>query len=158
VYGSAKESNLACDRYSDTLSLSYGRDFVTSVSSECYRQEWHRAPVLRLLTGERPGDIRDISFRNIRLEDKTLRLVGLDPQFGQKIHNIRFTDVAIESWRHDAGNSERSNYLDGNNGGSIDGVTFDNVMVGGQVLTQANSSMLGRLKASGDVSNITFRN
>jgi hypothetical protein len=51
-----------------------------------------------------------------------------------------------------------SNYLDANDGSSINGVAFDNVTVGGQVLTQANSSTLGRLKASEDVSNITFRN
>ena len=108
--------------------------------------------------GAGPGEIRDISFRDVRLEGKTLRLVGLTPHHGQKINDIRFANVSVESWRHDAGSSERSNYLDANDGSSINGVTFDNVMVGGQVLTQANSSTLGRLKASGDVSNITFRN
>ena len=108
--------------------------------------------------GAGPGEIRDISFRDVRLEGKTLRLVGLTPHLGQKINDIRFANVSVESWRHDASSSERSNYLDANDGGSINGVAFDNVTVGGQILTQANSSTLGRLKASGDVSNITFRN
>jgi hypothetical protein len=106
--------------------------------------------------GERPGEIRDITFRNIRMEDKTLRLVGLTPQFGQKIRNIRFVDVAIESWRHQAASAERSNYLDGNNGGSIDGIAFENTTVGGEAITATNSSSLGRLVTSGDVSNIVF--
>jgi len=102
------------------------------------------------------GEIHDISFRDIRLEGKTLRLVGLTPQNGQKIRDIRFTDVAIESWRHDAGSSERSNYLDGINGGSIDGVSFENVTVGGQAITPANAATLARLQTSGDVSNVRF--
>ena len=108
--------------------------------------------------GNRAGEIRDISFDDIRLEGKTLRLIGLTPHAGQKINNIRFANVSVESWRHDGSSSERSNYLDAEDGGSINGIAFDNVTVGGQVVTQANSSTLGRLKASGDVSNITFRN
>jgi hypothetical protein len=106
--------------------------------------------------GGRPGEIRDITFRNIRIEGKTLRLVGLTPQLGQKIRNVRFADVAIESWRHDAGSSERSNYLDGNNGGSIEGVTFENVTVGGEAITAKDAAGLGRLRTSGDVSKIVF--
>jgi polygalacturonase len=105
---------------------------------------------------EHPNEIRDITFRNIRLEDKTLRLVGLTPQRGQKIRNVRFADIAIESWRHDDGSSERSNYLDGNNGGAIDGITFENVTVGGEAISAKDSAGLGRLRTSGDVSNIVF--
>ena len=60
--------------------------------------------------------------------------------------------------KHNASSSELSNYLDANDGSSINGVAFDNVTVDGQLPTQANSSTVGRLKTSGDVSNITFRN
>jgi len=48
-----------------------------------------------------------------------------------------------------ASSSERSNYLDANDGSSINGVAFDNVGVGGQLHTQANSSTVGRLKTKG---------
>jgi hypothetical protein len=40
-------------------------------------------------------------------------------------------------------------HLDVNDGSSINGVTFVNVGVGGQLHTQASSSTVGRLKAKG---------
>jgi hypothetical protein len=51
-----------------------------------------------------------------------LRLIGLNPESCQKISGIRFTNVKVDSWRNDSSASDRLNYLNGNNGGSINGV------------------------------------
>lgn len=105
----------------------------------------------------RSGEIRGISFSNIRLENKTLRLVGLTPQAGQRINDIRFSNVKIDSWRHQGtGPQARTNYLDGINGGSINGITFENVTVGGQAVTSANSRTVGGFQSNGDVAGVKF--
>jgi hypothetical protein len=107
-------------------------------------------------SGSRPAEIRDITLRNIRLEGKVLRLVGLTPQAGQRINSIRFTNVNIDSWRHALTSQERTNYLDGINGGSINGIRFEDVTVGGQAVTSANFRTVGRFQSNGEVAGVVF--
>lgn len=108
------------------------------------------------LVAGRPGEIRDVRFNNIVLEDRNLRLVGLTAEFGQRIRDVRFTNVSIGSWRHDNASAERSNYLNAATGGSVEGVVFDNVRIGRDFLTRSNAESVGRFQSNGDVSDVVF--
>jgi hypothetical protein len=102
------------------------------------------------------GLISGLSFTDVNVEDKALRLVGLFPRSGQQIANVTFTRVKVDAWGNDLFSSGRFNVLSGDDGGIIDGVAFHGLTVGGQLVTNANATTVGRFQQSGSVTNLSF--
>jgi hypothetical protein len=113
--------------------------------------------LLSYTPGPGNGLIQDLSFTNINLEDKVLRLVGLFPESGLKIDRVSFTNINVDAWGNDAFASGRFNILNASNGGSISNLTFNGLRVGGQPVTNSNYPTRGRFQLSGNTSNIVFK-
>jgi hypothetical protein len=110
-------------------------------------------------THNSPGDglIRDLSFTNINLEDKVMRLVGLYPESGQRIDGVKFTNINVDAWGNDAFANGQFNILNASKGGSISNLTFSSLRVGGKLVTSSNYSTHGRFQLLGNTSNVVFK-
>ncbi len=102
------------------------------------------------------GAITNIDVSDVRIEGDVLRLVGLTPSPGQKLANVKFTDIRVDAWGNDTFNSKRFNVIEGLGGASIKGLAFNGLTVGGQLVDEANSETLGQMTVTGDVTGLTF--
>jgi len=115
------------------------------------------AGLLSYTHGPGNGLIQDLSFTNINLEDKLMRLVGLFPESGLRIDGVKFTNINVDAWGNDTFASGQFNMLNATNGGSISNLTFSGLRVGGKLVTNSNCSTHGRFQLLGNTSNIVFK-
>ena len=148
-------ANFQIGWYAKSISNVHVKD-IDVIHSENWWGKNDNSGLLSYTPGPGNGLIQDLSFTNINLEDKVLRLVGLFPESGLKIDRVSFTNINVDAWGNDAFASGRFNMLNASNGGSISNVTFNGLRVRGQPVTNSNYSTTGRFQLAGNTSNIVF--
>ncbi len=129
---------------------------IDVIHSEAWWSDGHNSGLLAFYPAGGAGLISDLHFSNINLEGDVLRLVDLNPELGQQIDGVTFTNVNVDAWGNDLFNVGKFNQLNGNNGGSISNLTFTGLKVGGQSVLNSTYLTVGKFQLSGTVSNIVF--
>ena len=149
-------ANFQMGWYAKSISNVHVAD-IDVIHSENWWGKNDNAGLLSFTHGPGNGLIQDLSFTNINLEDKLMRLVGLYPESGQKIDRVTFSNINVDAWGNERFSSDQFNILDASNGGSISNLTFGNLKVRGKLVTNSNHTSYGRFRLVGNTSNIVFK-
>ena len=121
---------------------------VDLLNIELWYNQGHNLGLVNFTSGNGSGVIKNIAFNNINVDANIARVIGLKANT-QQFRDITFNNLYVNAMDSDPAGSGVFNWLEGD----INGVTFNELCVGGQVVTNISDA---KISAAGNVRNIEF--